>query len=225
MGNVSHEGEACKFLGLMTLRSAASAAARLHIDLNEYLQKLEDGLKFCTGCKEWHPRNEFSASAARYDGLHPYCKVCTSKEHARRYVRHPRPVLSKEDKRKRRLESKDRFNKKAHAAKFGPDAGDMRGRHENHARGAEHPRWNEGRMLTSHGYVAIKVPDGHHLQQAHGYAYEHDLVAEEMLGRRLLPDEVVHHKNEDKTDNDPGNLEVMTRAKHGLLHARIREAG
>ena len=95
---------------------------------------------------------------------------------------------------------------------------DGRGRHGKHARGAQHPRWKNGRMITSHGYVAVKVPEDHHLRQAHGYAYEHDLVAEEKLGRRLQPGEVAHHLNGDKQDNRPENIEVMSKADHGREH-------
>jgi hypothetical protein len=73
-------------------------------------------------------------------------------------------------------------------------------------------------MRTSHGYIAIKVPEGHHLRQAHGYAYEHDLVAEAMIGRRLAPEEVVHHRNGKRDDNRPENLEVTTRSNHAREH-------
>jgi hypothetical protein len=92
------------------------------------------------------------------------------------------------------------------------------GRHGNHARGAANGRWAGGKMRTSGGYVAVKVPDGHHLRQAHGYAYEHRLVAEEMLGRRLGADEVVHHKNGRRDDNRPENLEITTRKSHARDH-------
>lgn len=49
--------------------------------------------------------------------------------------------------------------------------------------------------------------------------YEHRDVAEAMLGRPLAADEVVHHKDGDKANNDPGNLDVMSRADHARLHA------
>jgi HNH endonuclease len=37
----------------------------------------------------------------------------------------------------------------------------------------------------------------------------HRLVAAEMLERELEPGEVVHHRNSDKRDNRPSNLQVL----------------
>ncbi len=52
--------------------------------------------------------------------------------------------------------------------------------------------------------------------------YEHRIVMERDLGRRLYDDEVVHHKNHDRLDNRIENLEVMTFEEHGLLHQSER---
>ena len=111
-----------------------------------------------------------------------------------------------------------RYRAKKHAERFGHGAGDMRGRHGNHARGEKNRRWNGGIMHTGQGYIAIAVPAGHHLRQAHGYGYEHDLVAEKMIGRALFPGEIVHHRNGIRSDNRAENLVVETIAEHARGH-------
>lgn len=52
--------------------------------------------------------------------------------------------------------------------------------------------------------------------------HEHRVVAEQILGRPLLPGEIVHHRDHDKTNNDPSNLEVMTQSDHIRLHGPRR---
>ncbi len=49
--------------------------------------------------------------------------------------------------------------------------------------------------------------------------YEHRLVAEEILERRLVFGEVVHHINGRRDDNRPENLCVMSRVNHDRYHA------
>ena len=43
------------------------------------------------------------------------------------------------------------------------------------------------------------------------YMFEHILVMDEQIGRRLRPHETVHHRNGIKDDNRPSNLEVWVR--------------
>jgi hypothetical protein len=56
-----------------------------------------------------------------------------------------------------------------------------------------------------------------------GYAYEHRIVVEQKINRRLLPSEIVHHKNGKRWDNRPENLEVMDKSEHGKLKGQRPE--
>ena len=47
----------------------------------------------------------------------------------------------------------------------------------------------------------------------------HRWVAEKKLGRELRPGEVVHHKDRDKSNNDPDNLWVFrNQDEHDIVH-------
>lgn len=93
---------------------------------------------------------------------------------------------------------------------------------------AAHARkWNAGRMAEYNrtanplnkpgGVVSSRRKHREKLSgQGAGKAYrkfygrhEHRVAAEAMLGRPLRPGEVVHHRDGDKLNNDPMNLEVL----------------
>jgi hypothetical protein len=76
--------------------------------------------------------------------------------------------------------------------------------------------WTGGRIVDKQGYVLLKVDHPH--ANASGYVREHRLVMEQVLGRLLLPEEVVHHKNGVNSDNRPENLEVFPSNASHLAH-------
>ena len=51
-----------------------------------------------------------------------------------------------------------------------------------------------------------------------GYVVLHRLIAEAKLGRFLTEEEVVHHKDDNPTNNYWDNLEVMKQSEHANLH-------
>lgn len=93
-----------------------------------------------------------------------------------------------------------------------------RGKHGNHARGAKHHRWNDGRLVSSHGYVKVRVGRAHPLADPNGYAYEHLLVWVAAGRPKPTRSQILHHKNGNKLDNQLRNLEILDRVTHAAEH-------
>lgn len=102
------------------------------------------------------------------------------------------------------------------------------GNHQYGLRGELNSSWKGGRKITRYGYMAVYMPD-HPFAQYGKIVFEHRLVAEENLltaensieinGKRYLrPEYIVHHKNHNRLDNRPENLEVMLKGEHSSLH-------
>ena len=73
-------------------------------------------------------------------------------------------------------------------------------------------RTSKGFYVDDTGYAWIFFDGGHQLL--------HRYVMEVKLGRKLLPDEIVHHKDEDSLNNHPDNLELTSNAIHSAEHTR-----
>ena len=73
-------------------------------------------------------------------------------------------------------------------------------------------------MGYANGYVRIYMPNHPHANIS-GMVYEHVLVAEKKLGRYLTAEEVVHHIDHNRSNNNPDNLMIFkTKKDHSIFH-------
>lgn len=86
--------------------------------------------------------------------------------------------------------------------------------------GANHPSWKGGTTRMSDGYRLVLQP--HHPRAYRGgYVLEHVLVASAALGRPLPKGPVVHHVDDDTSNNKNSNLAVLQdNGEHKTLHRR-----
>ncbi|MGC4378264.1 HNH endonuclease [Fictibacillus sp. Mic-4] len=88
------------------------------------------------------------------------------------------------------------------------------------AKGSEHYNWKGGTYIHSCGYIMEYAPEHPASKPAKGYVPQHRLVMERHIGRYLTEDEIVHHKDENKQNNDISNLEILDRSTHIALHKK-----
>lgn len=87
-----------------------------------------------------------------------------------------------------------------------------KGNHQYGKRGAERGNaFKGGKRISSWGYILVGVDGGK-------YEFEHRLIMERIIGRKLLRTEHVHHINGNKQDNRIENLSLMTKSEHQSLH-------
>jgi hypothetical protein len=78
--------------------------------------------------------------------------------------------------------------------------------------------WIPEKIISKGEYNYAKIPN-HPNATKNGYVLEHRMVMENKLGRLLTRKEVVHHENENKKDNNPGNLELKeSHSQHTREH-------
>lgn len=68
--------------------------------------------------------------------------------------------------------------------------------------------WRGGRSKTWEGYIQIYKP-GYKSSRQNGYILEHRYIMSTHLGRFLTKNEIVHHKNKNRTDNRVANLSIV----------------
>lgn len=79
------------------------------------------------------------------------------------------------------------------------------------------PSYTGGRTVVLDGYVHEFVPE-HRLANLWGFVAQHRLVAESVLGRPIARGEIVHHVDENRSNNAPENLRVMHFSDHLRHH-------
>jgi HNH endonuclease len=110
------------------------------------------------------------------------------------------------------------------------DPDDPKARQRLTERGEKHPRWKGGRRKAKGGYVLLTIGPDHPMASmawtwsGHYSILEHRLVVAEAIGRPLRSEEVVHHRDHDRTNNELSNLLLLrNRAEHRQLHLLIEQ--
>jgi hypothetical protein len=82
--------------------------------------------------------------------------------------------------------------------------------------------WKGGRFTDPLGYVRILMPK-HPRAWKSGYIHEHILIMEKILGRPILSTEHIHHIDDNRSNNSPGNLMLFrTKGMHKSYHERLK---
>ena len=121
----------------------------------------------------------------------------------------PRRTLSEAQKDKSQSEETKRRIKQAHIGMKASE--DTRKKMREAKTGKKSNNWKGGRTIHDKGYILIWMPE-HPYCNNQGYVFEHRLIMEQVLGRYLKPEEVIHHKNGIKDDNKQENLGLFESA-------------
>lgn len=81
--------------------------------------------------------------------------------------------------------------------------------------GPDHPGWKGGGWYSEkEGKRYVYVQPGHPSYGYKRHMYEHRYMMEEKLGRRLTPNEEVHHKDGIKDHNEFDNFDLVVKKQH-----------
>lgn len=89
-------------------------------------------------------------------------------------------------------------------------------------KGKNHSGWKGGRGIKT-GYMTVYKPE-HHRANNIRRVFEHILIMEEILGRKIKKGEPIHHIDLDRLNNDPKNLYLFSsHSEHQKSHTSIDE--
>jgi hypothetical protein len=94
------------------------------------------------------------------------------------------------------------------------------GKHDTHASGPSNGRWRGGVTWTN-GYAWVCRP-GPHPRKHKGAVRRATLVLENKIGRFLANGECAHHLDQNKANDSPDNLLLMTTEEHNRVPRRVR---
>lgn len=81
--------------------------------------------------------------------------------------------------------------------------------------------WHIEKLIKKGEYLYALVRN-HPNRTKNNYVLHHRVVMENHLGRLLHSFEIVHHKDDNKHNNDLSNLEVLSRSAHASLHGKSK---
>ena len=151
--------------------------------------------KRCPECRERKPITGFSKSLQTKDGYRTYCKPCMGVKNKRWKLARANPCVDCGELTSRATSVRCRAcNNRANA-------------------GTKHYAYKGGKHTTPSGYVYLSGYHDHPNANNVGQIAEHVLVMSQKLGRPLIKGENVHHKNGNRADNRPENLELWSRVQ------------